>query len=175
MSTTPRVPSAIPGEAASLRSALAHSPDLALAFHRLYGTLWSGGIVDQATKETARMRNARVTDCGFCKNVRFDGARESGLTEDMVDLIHDGYETSELSDDQKLILRYTDAFLRDPANPAPGLTAQMSARYTPAEIVEITLALTMFLGMAKVLISLGTEPEEMSLTVVATPALIGSR
>ena len=175
MSTIPRVASAIPGEPPTLRSALAHCPELAMAFHRLYGTMWSEGIVDQATKETARMRNARVTDCGFCKNVRFDGAREAGLTEGMVAMIDDDYESSDLSDDQKLILRFSDAYLRDATSPAPEVVAALSARYTPAEIVEIAFALTMFLGMAKVLISLGTEPEQMDVIVVPTPALAGSR
>ncbi len=175
MSTVPRVPSAIPGEPATLRSALAHCPDLAAAFHRLYGTMWSEGIVPQAIKETARMRNARVTDCGFCKNVRFDGALADGLDEAQVELIHDGYESSALSDEQKLVLRYTDAFLVDPGRIDQALRDDMAARFSDAEIVELTVALALFLGMAKVLISLGTEPEEMERTVVPTPALARAR
>ncbi len=175
MSTLPRVPSAVPGEAATLRTALAHCPDLAAAFHRLYGTMWSDGIVGQDIKETARMRNARVTDCGFCKNVRFDGALAAGLAEAQVDLITDGYESSSLSDDQKLVLRYTDTYLHDPAGLAADVATAMRERFSDAEIVELTLALTMFLGMAKVLISLGTEPEGMERTVLPTPALSGRR
>jgi len=31
---------------------------------RLYGTLWSHGILDHSTKEMARIRNARTLDCG---------------------------------------------------------------------------------------------------------------
>lgn len=174
MSTVPRVESAIPGEPATLRSALAHCPFLAAAFHRLYSTLWSDGIVSQTVKETARMRNARVTDCAFCKNVRFEGARAAGLTEDHVELIHDGYEESILSDEEKLVLRYTDAFLVDPRNLDPALAAAMADQFTAPEIVELTLALAMFLGMAKVLISLGTEPEQMDTTIVPTPALATS-
>jgi len=175
MSTVPRVPSAIPGEPATLRSALAHCPDLAAAFHRLYGTMWSEGIVPQAIKETARMRNARVTDCGFCKNVRFDGAIAAGLDEAQVELIHDGYESSALSDEQKLVLRYTDAFLVDPGRVDQALRDDMAACFSDAEIVELTVALALFLGMAKVLISLGTEPAEMARTVVPTPALARAR
>jgi alkylhydroperoxidase family enzyme len=169
MSTIPRVTSAVDGQPADLRSALAHRPELAAAFHQLYGTMWSHGIVDQSIKETARMRNARVTDCGFCKNVRFDGARQAGLGEDQVALIDDDYLTSPLSDTQKLVLRYTDAFLLDPAAVDPELRREMAERFSAAEIVELTLALALFLGMAKVLISLGTEPESMTTTVLPTP------
>ena len=170
MSTTPRVASAVDGRPADFRSALAHTPAVAAAFHRLYGTMWSEGIVSQALKETARMRNARVTDCGFCKNVRFDGARAAGLTEDQVAQIDDGFETSTLSADQKLVLRWTDAMLHDPAHVDPALRTAMAARFEPAEIVELSLAVALFLGMSKVLISLGMEPEAMSTTVLPTPA-----
>ncbi len=65
MSTKPRVNSAIPGEEASFGTALAHQPGLAGAFGMLYGTFWSKGALDHRTKEVTRMRNARVTDCGY--------------------------------------------------------------------------------------------------------------
>ena len=39
--------------------------DLAVEFNALYGEMWSRGIVDHPTKEVARLRNARITDCGY--------------------------------------------------------------------------------------------------------------
>jgi hypothetical protein len=48
-----------------LSSPLAHQPQLLMDFLQAYGTLWSHGVVDGASKEVARMRNARVTDCGY--------------------------------------------------------------------------------------------------------------
>ena len=44
---------------------LDHQPEQFAAFNRLYGTLWSEGIVDQPTKEAGRLRNAFVVDCGL--------------------------------------------------------------------------------------------------------------
>jgi AhpD family alkylhydroperoxidase len=175
MSTTPRVRSAIDDRPADLRSALAHCPDLATAFHHLYGVMWSEGIVDQPLKETVRMRNARVTDCGFCKNVRFAGAREAGLTEEQVAMIDDGFESSGLSERQKVALRFTDAYLRAPGEMPAEVMADMRERFTEPEVVEIGLALSLFLGMAKVLVSLGTEPVAMDVTVLPTPAAAGVR
>jgi alkylhydroperoxidase family enzyme len=46
-------------------SALAHQPEALAAFMKLYGTLWSRGLLDHATKEMARIRSARTVDCGF--------------------------------------------------------------------------------------------------------------
>lgn len=42
-----------------------HQPELFASFNRLYGSLWTLGRVDQATKEVARIRNARLVDCGI--------------------------------------------------------------------------------------------------------------
>lgn len=65
MSTTPRLPSAIPGQPPHFGSVMAHAPEVAASFGRLYATFWSKGVVDHRTKEVTRVRNARVTDCGF--------------------------------------------------------------------------------------------------------------
>jgi alkylhydroperoxidase family enzyme len=46
-------------------SALAHQPEALAAFMKLYGTLWSRGLLDHTTKEMARIRSARTVDCGF--------------------------------------------------------------------------------------------------------------
>ncbi|MGY9083493.1 MAG: hypothetical protein ACKVK3_12875 [Acidimicrobiales bacterium] len=65
MSTTPRVRSAVDGKAPSIRTVMAHSSAVRLAFDTMYATLWSNGTVDVDVKELVRLRNARVTDCGL--------------------------------------------------------------------------------------------------------------
>ncbi len=65
MATVPRVPSAVPGQPPTFRTVFAHQPALFRAFADLYGTLWSHGQLDHGTKEVARLRNARITDCGY--------------------------------------------------------------------------------------------------------------
>ena len=166
-----RVPAADPHHAdPALRGPLGHQPELWQAFQRLYGTLWSRGVLDQATKEVARLRNARVTGCGFCRNVRFDGARREGLTEALVEQIADGFEASALSERHKLVIRYADVFLTDPGGISPELQAAMRRELTPAEIVELTAGLALFMGFSKIAVVLGTAPESMPVTVLPTPA-----
>ncbi len=45
MSTTPRVRSAVDGKAPSIRTVMAHSSAVRLAFDTMYATLWSNGTV----------------------------------------------------------------------------------------------------------------------------------
>ena len=96
-------------------------------------------------------------------------ARQQGLTEDVADLIDDGYEATALDERQKAALRWTDAVLGLPAPIRPEVREGLEQFLDPAEIVEVTMALVLFHGLSRVLISLGLEPDAMPTTVVATP------
>jgi len=51
------------------------------------------------------------------------------------------------------------------------LRAEMLHHFTPAQIVELTAGIALFMGFSKIAVSLGTAPEDMPTTVVPTPAL----
>jgi len=65
VSTVPRLPSGVEGQPAGFGTMLAHQPELARTFAATYGQFWSHGVLDHPTKETVRLRNARITDCGY--------------------------------------------------------------------------------------------------------------
>ncbi len=140
MSTTPRVSSAIPGESAHFASVLAHQPEIAASFFALYGRFWGSNVLAARIKEVARMRNARVTECGFCRNVRFDTAVAQGLGEDVVDHITDGYQASDkLTPAEKASLTFTDALIHDPELLTGDARAALLRHLTPAQIAELGL------------------------------------
>ncbi|MFN3863168.1 MAG: carboxymuconolactone decarboxylase family protein [Erythrobacter sp.] len=173
MSTIPRVSSAIADEPAHFTSVLAHQPDIAQSFFALYGRFWGSDVLAARIKEVARMRNARVTQCGFCRNVRFDKALAEGLREEVVDDITDGYETSDkLSDTEKAALKFTDALIHDPELLGDEARAALRRHLTPAQIAELGLGVSLFLALAKALITMGLEPEAMDRTVLPTPAVL---
>jgi len=149
-----------------------HQPAIWDAFNRYYGTLWSEGVVDQPTKEVGRLRNARITGCGICKNLRFEGARDAGLTEAAVDCIRDGYAESDLPDRWKLAIRLADALISD-ARVDAALRARLLAEFSPPEIVELTATITTAIAFSKAAVAFGA-PEEMPLMVVPTPVVGGS-
>lgn len=64
MSTRPRVSSAIPGESAHFGTVMMHVPEVQQTFGALYAEFWQHGVAP-TFKEMTRLRNARVTDCGF--------------------------------------------------------------------------------------------------------------
>ena len=52
---------------------------------------------------------------------------------------------------------------------SPELQAKLHRHYTDAQVVEMALGVGLFLGMSKLLIALGLEPEEMDTTLAPTP------
>lgn len=100
--------------------------------------------------------------------MRFDSAREAGLREAQVAQIADGYEKV-LPPAQSAALAFTDALIGLPGRLDEGAKQALKAHFSEAEIVELAFGVGLFLGMSKVLINLGLEPEDMPVTVVPTP------
>ncbi len=99
--------------------------------------------------------------------MRFDSAREAGLTETRAALVTDDYADS-LSAEEVAALELTDALLEARSVDA-ALRQALRAHFSDAQIVELALGVGLFMGMSKVLILLGLEPESMQTTVLPTP------
>jgi alkylhydroperoxidase family enzyme len=106
--------------------------------------------------------------------VRFDSARAAGLAESTVELIEDGYE-GRLNEAETAALQLTDALIGAPQPLPEPVQDALRRHYSDAEIVELALGVTLFLGMSKLLITLGLEPETMPTTVLPTPGAPGER
>ena len=100
--------------------------------------------------------------------VRFDSARAAGLDEAQAEQIQDGYEAV-LPEEQTAILQLTDALIGQPQSLSAATKQQLKKYYSDAQIVELALGVGLFMGMSKVLINLGLEPEDMPITVLPTP------
>ena len=151
-------------------SPLALQPASLAAFLRCYGTLWSRGVLDQSTKEVARIRNARRVDCPICKAIRFAGARREGLTEDVVDRIRDDWSQRELTPRHKAALRAVDAFHDDAGALDAEARRALRAELKPEEIVELGAGIALFLGFSKIAVALGGLPDEIPVHEQPTPA-----
>lgn len=150
-------------------SPLALQPESLAAFLRCYGTLWSRGVVDHTTKEMARIRNARRVNCPICKAIRFAGAKQEGLTEDLVDRIRDDWAQRDLAPRHQAALRAVDAFHDDAGAIDADARKELLAQFTPAEIVELGAGIALFLGFSKIAVALGGLPDEIPVHEQPTP------
>lgn len=152
-------------------SPLALQPALLDAFLRLYGTLWSHGEVDHAAKELARVRNARLVGCPICKAIRFREARREGLTEEILDRVHDGWRTGPLGAREKAVLGLVDAMVTGSGDLDAAGRAALLAWFTPAQIVELAAGVALFLGFSKIAVALGGLPDEIPVHEQPTPSV----
>jgi len=67
------------------------------------------------------------------------------------------------------VLRWTDRFLSAAPDPDPELEREMLAHFSSAEIVELTAALSIFMGFSKIALALGGVPDDLPVTEAPTP------
>jgi alkylhydroperoxidase family enzyme len=97
--------------------------------------------VDPIVRELVRMRNGIIQECKYCMSLRSGIALDQGLTEDMMQSIHD-YEQADLTERQKVAVRFADAYLLHPSELSDELRADVQKHFSTAEILELTLRLT---------------------------------
>lgn len=150
-------------------SSLGLVPGTLEAYLPLSRAVWLEGPLSPALLEIARLRNARKVNCVFCKNARYDIARQDGLDESKVASIQDGYQHSQLSQREKLLLAYTDQYLDDPAGMDDDLRQALMDEFSVEELTHLSLAILLFNTFSRCAVSLGGMPEEMPVTEVSLP------
>lgn len=86
-----------------------------------------------------------------------------------MDQVRDGWRESALPPRQKAVLAFTDAFLAAEPSASPALRGEMLEHFTPAEIVELTAGLALFMGFSKIALALGGVPDALPVHVQPTP------
>ncbi len=150
-------------------SALGLVPETLDHYMGLNRQIWASGPLSAAEIEIARLRNARKVNCVFCKSVRYDIAREAGLSEDKVAMIEDDFKDSELSDREKLVLAFTDQYLDDPAGLGEALKAELLATFSGDELVHLSMVVAYFSGFSRCAVSLGGMPDELPVMEISVP------
>jgi len=140
-------------------SALGQVPETLDEIIRLNAQVWQNSLVSPTLLELIRLRNARTVNCVFCKSVRYEVARNDGLTEERAQLVDANYERSTLSTREKLAIALADCYLGFPAGVKPELVAQLRAEFTAAEIASLLVALMTFNFTSRTAVSIGGMPE----------------
>jgi alkylhydroperoxidase family enzyme len=122
--------------------------------------VWQDSLVSPSLLEIVRLRNARSVNCVYCKSVRYDVARKDGLTEDRAEMIGEGYETSTLSEREKLAIGLADSYLDFPAGMKADLAPRLLGEFSKNEIASIMVALMTFNFTSRTAVSIGGMPED---------------
>jgi len=80
----------------------------------------------------------------------------------------DGY-ADRLSERETAALQLTDDLIGHPGRLTEEQISSIKSLYSEDELAELALGVGLFVGMSKVLITLGLEPDSMETTVLPTP------
>ena len=149
-------------------SALGRVPETLDAFIQLNRSVWSEGPVPPSILELMRLTNARHVNCVFCKSVRYDIAREDGLTEDKVAQL-DHYQDSDLAPREKLAVAFARAYLDDPSGKHEDLRRELLTHFSAAEVAHMAQAVATFNAFSKCAVSLGGMPDELPVMEMSLP------
>jgi alkylhydroperoxidase family enzyme len=86
-------------------------------------------------------------------------AQQQGVDEQMLDKV-DHYDDSDLSPEQRAALRLADGYLVAPAAMSDAERAEIAARLSPAQVVELVLKLMGF-SSDKAMVALGLDFDEV--------------
>jgi alkylhydroperoxidase family enzyme len=133
----------------------AHQPELGAAVGAFYRAATRLDVLDPVVLEVVRIRCARVHDCRRCQAGRYVVAHDAGVDEALLARVDD-HEHADLPDRLQVALRFTDAFVTRPGDLGDEVRRDLHAHFTPAEIVDMALAIMRF-SVHKPLITLGLD------------------
>jgi alkylhydroperoxidase family enzyme len=155
-------------------SALGCVPETLEEIVALNAQVWRDSLVSPALLEIIRLRNARTVNCVFCKSVRYQLAREDGLTETRAAMVDADYLDSALSPREKLAIALADAYLGAPAGASAALSHALRQEFSAAQLASMLVALMSFNFTSRTAVSLAGMPEEpLPITVLPLSATDG--
>ena len=132
-------------------------PEMGRAVNRLVDAAYNKSILPVRVREAARMRIAQLNDCPVCLAFRAASVKEQGVTEDFYRHVGDHDTLDSFSRQEQLAIEYAERFALDHLGIDDAFFARLAECFTDAEILDLTICLAAFLGLGRMLRSLGID------------------
>jgi AhpD family alkylhydroperoxidase len=131
-------------------------PEMGAMVERMVDTVYGRSILPAAEREVARMRIARLNACDACGTFRAPSVLEAGVTEELYQHVDDaawpGY-----TERQRLALEYAERFATEHQRIDDDLVARLRAAFSDAEVLDLTMCVSVYLGLGRALAVLGID------------------
>ena len=128
---------------------MAHRPEVSAGLGVASAALRTTSTIGQRTAELIRLRIAFHNQCRSCMAVRYPEAYDDGMTEDMVCSLEKPYDAPDLTDGERVALRFADLFATDHLRIDDAMYDELRQYYAEDEIVEIGLICAVSLGIGR--------------------------
>jgi AhpD family alkylhydroperoxidase len=132
------------------------------AVNRLVDTVYNRSSLPVRVREAARMRIAQLNDCAVCLAFRAASVKEHGVTEDLYRHVADHKTAGGYSAQEQLAIEYAERFAVDHLTIDDDFFARLHASFSDEEILDLTICLAAFLGLGRMLRSLGIDETSLA-------------
>jgi alkylhydroperoxidase family enzyme len=132
-------------------------PEMGEAIGTLVNAAYKQSIVPAREREAARMRIAQLNECLICQRFRAASFTEQGVTPELYAHVAEYREREEYTTREKLAIEYAERFALDHTGIDDELFVRLRANFADDEILDLTICLAAFLGLGRLLRSLGIE------------------
>jgi alkylhydroperoxidase family enzyme len=132
-------------------------PEMGRAINRLVDAAYNKSILPVRVREAARMRIAQLNDCPVCLTFRAASVKEQGVQEDFYAHVADHATSSEYSPQERLAIAYAERFAVDHLAIDDAFFVSLRNAFSDEEILDLTICLAAFLGLGRLLRTLGID------------------
>ncbi len=137
-------------------------PEMGRAVNHLVDTVYNRSILPVRVREAARMRIAQLNDCAVCLAFRATSVREQGVTEDFYLHVADHPGAGGYAPEEQLAIDYAERFAVDHLSIDDAFFARLRSSFSDEEILDLTICLSAFLGLGRMLRSLGIDETSLA-------------
>jgi AhpD family alkylhydroperoxidase len=118
-------------------SVRAHHPELAKAYVRFASAIKQHAVLPARLLELVRLRIAFHNQCRSCMAMRYADAVADGVTEDLVCSLERPHEAPDLTDAERVALRYADLLANNHLAIGDAHYAELADHFSEKEVVEL--------------------------------------
>lgn len=132
-------------------------PPLGGMVERMVRGAYQQSILPAQERELARMRIAQINDCVACSGFRAPSVLDAGVASELYENV-EGYATYPgYTPRQRLAIEFAERFATDHASIDDAFFERMRRLFTDEELLDLTLCVSVFLGLGRALTVLGVD------------------
>jgi alkylhydroperoxidase family enzyme len=136
-------------------------PEMGSAINRLVDAAYNKSILPVRVREAARMRIAQLNECPVCLTFRAASVKEQGVEEGFYAHVADHATSPQYSEQERLAIAYAERFAVDHLAIDDAFFVELRSAFTDPEILDLTICLAAFLGLGRLLRTLGIDETSM--------------
>jgi alkylhydroperoxidase family enzyme len=132
-------------------------PEMGRALNRLVDAAYNKSILPVRVREAARMRIAQLNECPVCLSFRAASVKGKGVDEDFYEHVSEHETSDRYSGQERLAIAYAERFATDHLAIDDAFFDTLKGAFTGPEILDLTICLATFLGVGRLLRTLGID------------------